>query len=118
MIDTSHFKQKLEEEKTRLEGELSGVGRVNPQNPDDWEPTTGDINVMQADKNEAADAVEEYEARTAVEVELENRLNEVKDALTRIEDGTYGTCAVGGEEIDPKRLEANPAAKTCVEHMQ
>lgn len=44
------------------------------------------------------------------------RLAEVDAALARLEAGTYGVCAVGGEPIDDERLEARPTALTCVKH--
>jgi len=117
-MNTEHFKEKLLAEKARLEKELGGVGRINPDNPADWEPTPVDMNVMQADKNEAADQKEEYEERSAVQVELETRLGNVDRALERIEAGTYGICKVRGEQIEEKRLEANPAAETCMAHLE
>jgi DnaK suppressor protein len=43
-------------------------------------------------------------------------LAEVRAALRRIEDGTYGRCAVDGEPIDPKRLEAVPWTRYCLKH--
>jgi len=116
-MDTSKYRTLLEEEKTKIEAELSTVGRVNPQNPDDWEPTPEKMDIQRPDKNEAADAVEEFEMRTAIEVELEKRLNNVKSAIMRIGEGTYGTCGVGGEQIEEDRLRANPSAKTCKAHM-
>jgi len=118
MENIEHFKEKLLTEQTRLEEELGGVARINPENPEDWEPTAVDMNTMRADKNESADAMAEYEGRAAIEVELENRLKEVRDALIRIEKNTYGTCEVGGEEIGKDRLEANPAARTCIAHLK
>lgn len=42
------------------------------------------------------------------------RLESVDDALRRIDDGTYGICAVCGNPIAPGRLEARPTATTCV----
>lgn len=118
MMNTEIFKEKLFAEKARLEEQLSDVGRINPENPADWEPTPRDMNVMQADKNEAADQKEDYEERSAVQVELETRLGNINRALERIEDGTYGVCKVGGEPIEEKRLEANPAAETCMAHLE
>lgn len=112
----NHFKEKLVAEEQKLVGELKTVGRINPSNPADWEPVPENIDTMLADKNEAADAIEEYEENTAVLRELEIRYNNVKRALKKIDDGTYGTCEVGGEPIDIKRLEANSAALTCIEH--
>ncbi len=47
---------------------------------------------------------------------LENDiLAELDEALIRIEEGTYGLCAVCDQPIDPKRLEAIPYAKLCLE---
>lgn len=117
-IDLKQFKGRLEAERKTLESELSSVGRINPSNPSDWEATPGDLNTTQADKNEIADQMEEFEERAAVETALEERLNEVGAALGRIEKNTYGKCKVCGGEIEEKRLEANPAAETCMEHMK
>ena len=43
-------------------------------------------------------------------------LAEVDAALGRLDDGTYGTCTVGGEPIPAERLAARPTAATCVAH--
>jgi RNA polymerase-binding transcription factor DksA len=45
--------------------------------------------------------------------QLEGRLREVNDALDRLMDGGYGRCTDCGEEIDGKRLAADPAAHLC-----
>lgn len=42
-------------------------------------------------------------------------LQDVADALERIEGGSYGNCETCGEEIPRKRLDVFPAAKRCVE---
>ncbi len=109
------FKTLLEKEREELEKELRTVGRINPDNPDDWEPVPEQIE-QESDPGDRADNIEDYEENTAILRELEIRYNEVKDALEKIENGTYGTCEKGGETIDEKRLEANPAARTCIEH--
>ena len=64
-----------------------------------------------------ADSIEQYDNNKAILEQLEIRLNEVKRALEKIENGTYGKCEVSGEDIELDRLEANPAAKTCKAHM-
>jgi len=116
-MDIKNFKNKLLEEKDVLESELAGIARINPNNPKDWEPTPGDLNIPKSDKNDMGDAMEEYEGRMAVEVELENRLSNITKALEKIESGTYGTCKVDGGQIEIDRLEANPAAETCKAHL-
>jgi DnaK suppressor protein len=45
-------------------------------------------------------------------------LAEVRDALRRIDDGTYGRCVVDGELIEEKRLEAMPWTPYCLKHQQ
>jgi len=39
---------------------------------------------------------------------------EIDHALSRIEEGTYGICEVGGDPIPKQRLEAIPWARFCV----
>ncbi|TAL48836.1 hypothetical protein EPN83_03540 [Patescibacteria group bacterium] len=111
------LKAKLETELALLERELKTVGRRNPANPEDWEPTPAPLDTSAADESEVADTFEEFESNTAVLKQLEIRYNEVKRALDRLEKGTYGKCEVCGRAIEPDRLEANPAATTCKEHM-
>ncbi|MBI2086800.1 MAG: TraR/DksA C4-type zinc finger protein [Candidatus Zambryskibacteria bacterium] len=48
---------------------------------------------------------------------LETRYNDIKSGLDKIEHGTYGLCQICGKEIETDRLEANPSARTCIEHM-
>jgi RNA polymerase-binding transcription factor DksA len=45
-------------------------------------------------------------------------LTQVRAALQRIEDGTFGRCLADGEPIDEKRLEATPWAACCLRHQQ
>ena len=118
-LDNQHFKDLLEKELETLEKELSTVGRKNPDNPNDWEATERPDGVVdEADELDVADKMEEYENNRGTLNQLEIRLNEVKGALEKIENRTYGVCEVGGEMIEEERLEANPAAKTCKLHME
>ncbi len=43
-----------------------------------------------------------------------SRRAELRQALDRLDDGTYGTCERCGEPIPAERLEARPNARTCV----
>jgi len=117
-MNTEFFKKKLEEEKSLLQSELKSVGRVNPDNPKDWEARPANLDILPSDENEMADGIEEMENNTAVLKQLEIRYNQVKDALLRIENGAYGKCEISGETIEEERLEANPAARTCIEHKE
>ena len=112
-----HFEQMLSTEKAKLEEDLASVGHKNPENPRDWEATATEENPASADENEHADNIEDYENNTAILKQLETRYNEVLKALEMIEVGTYGVCNTCGKQIEEDRLEANPAAATCKDHM-
>ncbi|MEA2701544.1 MAG: hypothetical protein QOE22_253 [Candidatus Parcubacteria bacterium] len=114
-MDTTNYRARLEEEKARLEKGLGTIGRPNPSNPADWEAVPQETE-QEADPNVRADQMEEYSENNAILTDLEIRYNEVKGALERIDDGSYGTCKACGKEIEAERLDADPSADTCVEH--
>jgi DnaK suppressor protein len=117
-MNTEHFKQKLQEELQTVEQELNELGWKNKETGE-WEASDGNLETMAPtqDSNEFADQLEEYGERQGETSTLVARRKDVKDALAKITDGTYGTCEVGGEQIEEDRLEANPAARTCKAHM-
>ena len=46
---------------------------------------------------------------------LTDTLQEVEDALAKLDAGTYGRCESCGGEIAAARLEAKPAARRCID---
>jgi len=42
-------------------------------------------------------------------------ITKIKEALDRIEDGTFGTCEACGKPISEKRLLARPVTTECIE---
>ncbi|MCC7236273.1 MAG: TraR/DksA family transcriptional regulator [Bryobacterales bacterium] len=66
------------------------------------------------------DALDEVQHAAERELAIRNLdresglLRQVKLALTRIEDGSYGVCLHCEEEINPKRLAAVPWAPYCI----
>jgi RNA polymerase-binding transcription factor DksA len=115
-MDTSGYKQKLGEEKAKLETELLKVGRKNPANPTDWEPVPPQSET-EADPIDSADITIGFDTNAAIVADLENRYNDVVAALARLEQGSFGTCEVSGESIEEERLNADPAARTCLKHL-
>lgn len=114
--DILHFKEKLEKEKTILEDELNSIGRIDPNNPNDWQATSHD-DTDSADENEVADKMEELDGNNTILEKLEPQLDEVKSALEKIKNGTYGICEICGKGIEKERIEANPSARTCMTDM-
>ncbi len=113
-MDTQAHKAKLEQEAARIELELTDLGYINSANTADWSASANASEMNTADLNNLADADEEQNANRAVVDELEIRFKNVNDALARIEAGTYGICTKCNEAIEPARLDANPAANTCM----
>src|SRR4051794_2676288 len=46
------------------------------------------------------------------------QLQQIRDALRRIDAGTFGRCIVDGKPIEAKRLEAEPWTPYCLDHQQ
>jgi DnaK suppressor protein len=71
--------------------------------------------------NEVLDAGESSEADIQEDIEFAliqmkaETLNKITEALSRLEEGTFGYCFDCGEEISPKRLRALPFAVRCKE---
>jgi DnaK suppressor protein len=42
-------------------------------------------------------------------------INKIKEALERIDDGTFGVCDLCGEDISEARLKARPVTTLCID---
>jgi RNA polymerase-binding transcription factor DksA len=113
--ETNGFKTRLEKERAVLERELGELGTKDESG--DWVPKKPEGETFGADRNDNADIIEGMQENNASLNELEGRLNLVTAALGRIEEGTYGRCEACNEPIETERLNANPAATTCIAHM-
>lgn len=108
-------KKQLIQTKKEITEELNGLGRKISDNGD-WIALPDQGDGTTADTVDNADITEDYEEKIAVLKILEERYHTVDRALEAIEDGTYGICKKCKENIDEKRLEANPSATTCINH--
>jgi len=113
--DLEQLRAALEAEKDSLEEELQSHGRVQSETGD-WQGASTGYDGEQADPLDVADQIEELATNVPLVEDLEERHQDVEDALEAMEAGTYGTCEECGEEIPLERLEANPAARTCIVH--
>ena len=105
-MNLEHYRQRLlavhQETLTRLERAVASVTQPSDGVPHDTgdESSSGDLRYQQLAQVESA--------RTL--------LSEVRDALDRIENGTFGRCAEDGDPIEEARLEAVPWAAYCHRH--
>jgi RNA polymerase-binding transcription factor DksA len=61
---------------------------------------------------EAPAMIDERVEATRFRVELDD----VELALSRLDDGTYGSCQVCGTAIDDEVLSQQPQIRVCIEH--
>jgi RNA polymerase-binding transcription factor DksA len=69
---------------------------------------------LDKDWEEQAIDLADDEALAGVDDVLRNEIQQIRLALLRIANGTYGTCAKCGDEIPLARLKARPIATRCV----
>ncbi len=99
------FKKRLEERQQQLRRNVTRVeqdGRASDQD------TAQDI----ADRAASSYTKEFLFHQSNSERQL---LQMVEGALSRIREGTFGECISCGKEINPKRLEAVPWTRYCIE---
>jgi DnaK suppressor protein len=117
MIDYTPFRARLEEQLKTISEELESIATYDSVN-DDWKAVPNQEEAAaDADENTSADFIEEWNQRRATVSDLEREYRDIKRALNKITEGTYGLCEVSGEPIEEKRLEARPDARTCIAHM-
>jgi RNA polymerase-binding transcription factor DksA len=93
----------LEEEQASLRAQLAELG-VGENGGLDYDQNFADSSQVTAERGEAE----------ALAKSLSETLSDVEHALTKMGGGTYGTCESCGEAISPARLEAKPAARSCI----
>jgi DnaK suppressor protein len=104
-MDTSAARKRLEETRGELDRSIMVLEGDHPLDQ------RGEVAPDPAD---AGSNISETERTEAVLTVAKQQLAEVTDALQRIEDGRYGTCADCGKPVPEGRLEAKPEAARCV----
>ena len=105
-MDTKRYKQRLLE----MEQTLSGrIGREADQGRGEFIDSAHDAG--------DASVADEVSSEQFTEAEHDaNVLQQVRDALRRIADGTFGACIVDGGPIEEQRLEGVPWTPYCLKH--
>jgi RNA polymerase-binding transcription factor DksA len=105
----AYFKNKLLAMKENAENDLYRKESKSPndsiQELADYSNHPGDIGTEQFEQQREA----------GFELMRKEQLEEIEDALSRIEKGTYGICEKSGKSIPEERLEVMPTARLRVE---
>jgi DnaK suppressor protein len=105
-VNVQDYKRRLIDLEKRLTARVAGAQHRAREQVLDSAGDVGDASVADEAKTE-----------DFTEAELDATvLQQVHDALKRIDDGTFGRCIVDGGPIEPKRLEAVPWTPYCLKH--
>jgi DnaK suppressor protein len=95
------LRQRMEDRLQASRQELDEI-EERLQDKGDYSPGTGDPLVVR------------WELDLALRERVENRIDQLEEALERLEEGTYGICSHCGRPIDVERLEALPQTDLCI----
>jgi len=110
--DLKRFEKKLLGERERLAKSLGRLeSSVLKRTQRDSSGDLSAYSIHMADLG--TDAIERENDLQVASVEG-RLLLEINEAISRIEDGTYGTCEGCGKQIDHNRLEVVPQARLCL----
>ena len=107
-IDLDHARTVLAEERAKLVHQLDELGATE----------SGDLraDVDYGDGfSDAAAATAERTERLGLVESIKTMLDDVDQAIAKLDDGTYGTCSQCGQDIGAARLQFRPASNYCVE---
>ena len=99
--------------------ELNKFKKILENKQDELEQIVRNRDAITIEKS--ADALDEVQHAAERELAIRNLdreshlLRNVRSALRRLEDGSFGTCLHCEEEISPKRLAAVPWAAFCIQ---
>jgi RNA polymerase-binding protein DksA len=111
MLDTGHFKQRLLDERARVQEALSYIQEENRgQLEDEREEIPSDNH-----PGDMATSTFDRELDATLEGNEERLLQAIDAALQRVEDGSYGICRTCGQPVGAERLEALPWTTQCID---
>jgi RNA polymerase-binding transcription factor DksA len=112
-FDAAGVRQRLVAERERLEHDIyertEGSEVVLAVN------SLADSGGMASDQADDAGALSDAERNSAILRNSQVLLDQVLQALARLDAGTYGICVRCGREINPRRLEVLPYVTLCVD---
>ena len=110
-MDTEHFRTLLVDERERVSSTVESLHESNSRSfEEETEEETYDNHLA-----DSATATLNREIDSTLEENSGHVLVGIDEALDRIDNGTFGTCARCGKQIAEERLEALPYATRCID---
>lgn len=107
-----YYKNKLNEEKNKINGVIkqlddNGMTKFNSE-------TASELSFYDNHPADMGSEVFEVEKGMALKANEASMLEKINEALTAIDEGSYGTCKTCGKTIDEERLDFLPYATNCI----
>lgn len=111
---SDNARERLRAEQSRLQADIDGLrdqGNLGPERE-----STSDLSGN--DQHPADEGTETFDRERDLSIlqSFESEMSEVQAAMSRLDDGTYGSCEVCGGRIGDDRLEALPATRFRIDH--
>jgi RNA polymerase-binding protein DksA len=110
--DLKRIKAQLEEERTDLERQLDELQGASFQGSQS--DLTGEVG-LDEDFADAGTATFDRERDLSIRNNIRDLIDQINRAMSRIDEGGYGTCERCGNPIDASRLKALPHASLCLD---
>jgi DnaK suppressor protein len=104
-VQLDDLRAALETERADLVSQLATLGVGDAAEEMVYDANFADSSQVTAEKGET----------TALAATLQESLDAVEEALSRMDEGSYGTCKGCSTAITPARLEAMPSSTLCID---
>lgn len=116
-MNINKYKEKLLKEKEKLTGLISEMRDNtvfgNTTNHTNEKYTSGELSSYDNHPADIGTEVYMQDMQNSLTNHEEGKLNNIEDALYKIENGTYGICDICHQRIDKDRLEILPETNVC-----
>ena len=114
VLDTTEFRQRLEEERQRIADAIEYLASENPANMGN---ELGEIGGFGTDNHlgDMATVTFDRELDEGLGEGAQQTLSQIDRALEKLGDGTYGVCERCGGPVGDERLRARPWATLCID---
>lgn len=112
-MTSDEARRRLDEEQARL-GEVRSANEA--EHLDSESETDGLSELSSLDQHQADHATETLDREKDLSIleRVEAELADIEHAMSRLDDGIYGTCEACGGPIGEERLRAAPASRLCL----
>jgi DnaK suppressor protein len=111
-LNLNHYRDLLNKQLKEIDNTVQKMKENKDAEQDKYSPT--ELSNYDNHPAEIATELFQVEFNSALRVHEEHLLKDMRDALKRIDDGTFGKCAFCEQDIGEERLEVIPYTRLCI----